>query len=760
MRLAKLGRPFCATAFALLIGSLVVPSNPASARALPVEVPSLDGTGNNVAHPDWGAVGSTYSRVAPARYGDGLSAMWNGPNPRYIGNRLFNDNGRHEDGQPFAANVFSEHQVSQWGWTWGQFINHTLSRARTPVVAAGGGGDPVDWAVIPLDPTDPLEARPSQSQVDFFRHVATPGTGVSTPREVQDMVGSYINAFNVYGGTNERLDWMREGSVDGNPANNSALLLMPNGYLPRRDARGDAASAPPMQGFLGNDPTPVVAGDVRANEQILLTGTQTLFAREHNRIVGLLPDSLSAEEKFQVARRIVIAEMQYITYNEFLPAMGVRLPDYAGYNPGINTTLSQEFATNAYRAHSMVHGDVVVKTAASRYSQAELDAFRDEGLTPTLSADGKTVTLTVPLDRASLNPALVSRLQLGPLLQGIGGKPQYRNDELVEDLLRNVIVPCQRGGGGVGTCVSDLSTIDLARGRDHGLPTYNELRRAYGLAPKISFKAITGESSERFPADPELTAGDEINDPDSLDFVRMTNLFGTDLDPDGEASLTDAVSFTRRTPLAARLKAIYGSVDDVEAFSGMVAEPHAPGSELGELQRAIWTREFQRLRDGDRFFYGNQASELNAIKNAYGIDFRKNLGDVIAANTDLARDELPRNVFFVGGQVPPAGCKITYRITDQQGRHSGAFTARVAITNTGRRPIDAWALRFRYLEGQVVTETQGGVATQKGTDVSVTNAPDTAGIPPGHNRKVDITATWTGRNPAPDKFTLNTTACS
>ncbi len=78
--------------------------------------------------------------------------------------------------------------------------------------------------------------------------------------------------------------------------------------------------------LLANPNNAAVAGDVRANENLALTATQTLFAREHNRIVSLLPTSLSAEDRFQIARRIVVAEQQYITYNEFLPAMGVVLP--------------------------------------------------------------------------------------------------------------------------------------------------------------------------------------------------------------------------------------------------------------------------------------------------------------------------------------------------------------------------------------------------------------------------------------------------
>jgi hypothetical protein len=84
----------------------------------------------------------------------------------------------------------------------------------------------------------------------------------------------------------------------------------------------------------------------------------------------------------------------------------------------------------------------------------------------------------------------------------------------------------------------------------------------------------------------------------------------------------------------------------------MVSEPHVPGAEFGELQLAMWTRQFEALRDGDRFFYGNDPA-LDAIAEVYGIDFRRSLSEVIAANTDADPDELPANVFLLddGDQV-------------------------------------------------------------------------------------------------------------
>src|SRR2546423_10459034 len=139
-------------------------------------------------------------------------------------------------------------------------------------------------------------------------------------------------------------------------------MVLVNNYLPRGDARGaDPLIAPPMDlmgQVTGHPEAAIVAGDVRANENVGLTALTTLFVREHNRVASMVPQWLSEQTRFDVARRVVGAEMQYITYNEFLPAMGVFLPAYTGYNTSVNPTLTQEFPVAGFRGHSAVNGEV------------------------------------------------------------------------------------------------------------------------------------------------------------------------------------------------------------------------------------------------------------------------------------------------------------------------------------------------------------------------------------------------------------------
>jgi hypothetical protein len=64
---------------ALLLATLVAGSGASD----PASVRTLDGSGNNPGHADWGQAGTEYSRAAAANYGDGIGTMVSGPSPRY-----------------------------------------------------------------------------------------------------------------------------------------------------------------------------------------------------------------------------------------------------------------------------------------------------------------------------------------------------------------------------------------------------------------------------------------------------------------------------------------------------------------------------------------------------------------------------------------------------------------------------------------------------------------------------------------------------
>ncbi len=632
--------------FALLLcgwalGVLGGPAQAASPPPVSFEVESLNGSQNNLAHPSWGEAGTPYLRLAPAHYADGVGTMVSGPNPRYVSNRIFNSGGQ---------DIFSPRNVSQWVWVWGQYVDHSIGHAL----------EGSEEAPIPFNSSDPLESfSDTFGSIPFTRNAIAPGTGTGpgNPRQQINQVPSYIDNSALYGSSAQRLEWMRVGPDKGEPAKAGAKLLLPHKFLPLASARGDAASAPAMvtEGALALAPQDaVVTGDVRANENAELTALTTLFAREHNRIVSELPHTLSSEEQFQIARRIVAAEEQYITYTEFLPAVGVTLAPYPGYEPTVDPELSDEFATVGYRAHSMVNGEEHVEVRASQFGSAKLASLQAMGVSSESAPKGMLV-LTIPQGAAFYDPAIIPAIGLAPILKGLTDEPGYANDEQIDDSLRSVLFEIPEAGTEPAACfeesakpgcfsaVEDLGAVDVQRGRDNGIPDYNEVREAVGLPAQHTFDEVTGDSTEQFPTeDPLIPPANAIEDPHILDVTSLENFYGEPVVP---GSGERAVSETRRTSLAARLKAIYGSVENLDAFVGMMSEPHPAGSELGELQSALWRKQFEALRDGDRFFYLNDPV-LHEIALKYGITYRHSLSELIEIDGKVSKRGYPADVFF------------------------------------------------------------------------------------------------------------------
>ena len=270
---------------------------------------------------------------------------------------------------------------------------------------------------------------------------------------------------------------------------------------------------------------------MRANENIALTAIQTLFAREHNRIVAALPNSLPPQKKFEIARRVVGAEVQYITYNEFLPALGVKLADVPRLRPerepGPHRTSSRPSASG--RTAWCTASSTSTSTPGD-YSAAQLAAFAAEGIEVTERRRPSTRSRSRSPSRSATR-ICCSRSASAPMLAALGGEHEYKNDEQIDNTMRSVLFEVPKPGTtDPAACqtpvvdprcfsgVADLGADDIERGRDHGMPSYNAMRRAYGLAPKRSFTAITGESTDRFPSTRRSTRP-TINDPNILDFV-------------------------------------------------------------------------------------------------------------------------------------------------------------------------------------------------------------------------------------------------
>lgn len=184
-----------------------------------------------------------------------------------------------------------------------------------------------------------------------------PGQLSLGPREQVNQNTAFLDGSQVYG---ENICVLKELKGFGGRMN-STITGQGKELLPQSDHHPECKSA---SGLC------YIAGDGRASEQPGLTVIHTIFMREHNRVVEglrIMNPHWDDEKLFEHARRIVIAELQHITYNEFLPRLlswnavnlyGLKLlPQgyYKQYTPSCNPSIVTEFAAAAYRiGHSML----------------------------------------------------------------------------------------------------------------------------------------------------------------------------------------------------------------------------------------------------------------------------------------------------------------------------------------------------------------------------------------------------------------------
>jgi peroxidase len=332
-------------------GGRIIPSSSIPTTSLAPR--SIDGTGNNLTNPELGSTGEQLLREAPAAYGDGISSLAGAerPSPRVISDTIVAHS---------REDTTSDRQLSAFIYFWGQFVDHNIDLTEPPTSGAVVADVPVPAGDVDFDPTGT-----GAQVINFTRscYDATTGTSTDNPRQQINEITSWIDSSTIYGSDQATADSLR--TFKGGQLLTSAGNMLP------MDSAGNFH-----------------AGDVRANENIELTSMQTLFMREHNswasKIAAANP-KLTDEQIYQQARAIVIAEIQSITYNEWLPALlGSRaLPRYQGYDPTVNPDIANEFSTAAFRlCHSLINDDVEFfgnNGTAVRNKVSLKDAFLQSG---------------------------------------------------------------------------------------------------------------------------------------------------------------------------------------------------------------------------------------------------------------------------------------------------------------------------------------------------------------------------------------------
>ncbi|GMT22833.1 hypothetical protein PFISCL1PPCAC_14130, partial [Pristionchus fissidentatus] len=559
---------------------------------------SYDGQCNNIDHPQWGVAQWPLRRLLPAQYENGFNTpigwnqgrLYNGfakPNPRLVSRQLV------------ATREITPHTtLSSFVMQWGQIVDHDMT--HTPFALSRTSytsGAVCNQTCDNVDPCFNIQLLPDDPKInsanafykkfpcmEFERSGAICGSGETsllfqrvTQREQMNILTSYLDASFLYGSTEVQALELRDLFGDHGLMRFDIVSAAQKPYLPFEkdtgmDCRRNVSDDNPIRCFL--------AGDVRANEQVGLTAMHTLFLREHNRMAAkllTLNPLWDGERIYQETRKIIGAVVQHITYSTWLPivlgktAYSELLGDYTGYNPETDASIANVFATAAFRfAHTLINPKL---------------RRLDKNFSTIPQGD-------LPLHKALFAPEIMlSEGGIDPLLRGLFASPlklpkpsQLLNTELTEKLFnRNVDIAL------------DLASLNIQRGRDHGLPGYAEYRRFCNLSVPVNW---------------------------------------VDMEP-----------IVKDADVVSKLRTLYGHPANIDVWVGGITERRHSEGLVGPLFACIIAEQFKRAREGDRFWYENPGVftplQLQQIK-------KSTLSRLLCDNGDEI-DKVQRNAFMFPG---------------------------------------------------------------------------------------------------------------
>ncbi|XP_032794679.1 chorion peroxidase [Daphnia magna] len=532
---------------------------------------TVDGSCNSNYQPRFGQAGTIFQRLLDFNiYADNVARFRvsvNGqplPSPRLISTTIvLND-------------TVPDPSVTLLTMQWGQFLDHDLTLTPTFTKSDGSAVECCSRAQIGRDlfppphpecaaimvPTNDPKYNPDPSSasvtcMNFVRSTFGKDLSGNIPRTRQHVnaLTHWIDGSNVYGSSASHAAALRDLSSFNGKLKVSFIngrQFLPPG--PNCCPGGAGAVWPNVCTSTCFD-----AGDERVNEQPLLTVMHTIWVREHNRIADALyrvAPGQSSEFYYQQARRFVIAEMQHIIYNEYLPVMigpelaaQVNSPEYY-YLSHLNPAIFTEFSTAAFRmGHSQLRSFI-------RLFQS--DGRRD---------DDQSFLLSNAFNEPQ---RILSRTFLDNSLRGMLQTPAQAVDHcFADDITSQLFKPAGQRLG------FDLISLNIQRGRDHGLPPY--VWMLYYLTGNYLQQSLPFTFDQLVPRIP-------------LEVVSA-------------------------------MKNVYAHPRDIDLFVGGVSEKPLPKAVLGPTFASMFALQFVNLRRADRFFYSfnlpfHQFAEIQKVSLA------------------------------------------------------------------------------------------------------------------------------------------------
>ncbi|ESO91011.1 hypothetical protein LOTGIDRAFT_163527 [Lottia gigantea] len=354
------------------------------------------------------------------------------------------------------------------------------------------------------------------------------------PREQMNIVTSFLDASAIYSAKDS-------GANDLRSKQRGRLRTQQYDLLPTDEQNKDCVKDTDVESCFKS-------GEKRVNEHPGLATLHTMFHREHNRICGWLSrynPHWGDERVYQEARKISGAMLQHITYSEWLPILlgnnymsqyGLHVDSAASfdgfgprnwyYDDKQNPRIINAFAAAAFRiGHTLIPRRFTIgneRIELRKLFNRPKFLYQQEGLGVGMVGEGL-------VDDALQFPDRFINIEL--------------TDHLFEDLNNKSM---------------DLASLNINRGRDHGLPPYNEFRDYCGLA--------------------KFTGFNEMKD---------GNVFAS----------------------------VYRHVDDIDLFSGGIAESSVSDGLAGPTLGCIIATQFRAIKYGDRYWYENPDSTLGFTRN-------------------------------------------------------------------------------------------------------------------------------------------------
>uniref|UniRef100_A0A2K5D9H7 NAD(P)H oxidase (H2O2-forming) n=1 Tax=Aotus nancymaae TaxID=37293 RepID=A0A2K5D9H7_AOTNA len=451
---------FClALAWTLLVG----PWTPMGAQnPISWEVQRFDGWYNNLMEHRWGSKGSRLQRLVPASYADGVYQPLGEPhlpNPRDLSNTISRG----------PAGLASLRNRTVLGVFFGYHVLSDLVSVETP-------GCPAEFLNIRIPSGDPVFDPDQRGDVvlPFQRSRWDPETGrsPSNPRDLTNQVTGWLDGSAIYGSSHSWNDALRSFS-------GGQLASGPDPAFPRDSQNPLLMWAAPDPATGQSGPRGLYAfGAERGNREPFLQALGLLWFRYHNlcaqRLARQHPD-WGDEELFQHARKRVIATYQNIAVYEWLPSfLQKTLPEYTGYRPFLDPSISSEFvAASEQFLSTMVPPGVYMRNASCHF----------QGVINRNSSVSRALRVCNSYWSRE-HPSLQSAEDVDALLLGMTSQIAEREDHVVVEDVRDF------WPGPLKFSRTDHLASCLQRGRDLGLPSYNKARAALGLPPITRWQDI------------------------------------------------------------------------------------------------------------------------------------------------------------------------------------------------------------------------------------------------------------------------------